>query len=240
MTITERLSTLDGQLVEYNEGQWGQNNPRAVGFHSFNDAGVESETGEFLYGLVRLLQPKNILETGTHWGVSAAYMGLALQDNGQGHLDTLEFLPENHMIASQRIQRCGLKDQVTVHFGDAGSFKPEERGLVNVNTDFEKEYVEKRMYKLILLDTEPQTRFAELEKFWNNLEEGGFVFIHDLHRHMHQIPNEEHGFAWPYGKVTDFMSELVRTGKARPFHFSTPRGLTGFYKTSKDDYVWPV
>jgi len=24
----------------------------------------------------------------------------------------------------------------------------------------------------------------------------------------------------------------------RPFHFKTPRGLTGFYKTAEEDYIW--
>lgn len=221
-TITKRIVDNDGVLQQFNEGQWGQLNPWSIGFHSFNDAGVECETGEFLYGITRLLQPDNVLETGTHWGVSSLYIGYALEDNHKGHLDTFEFLPENHYQASQRISRHALTEQVTCHYGDVAAFEPT------------------LMYKLMLLDTEPQTRFAELEKFWTHLEEGGFVFIHDLHPHMHQIENTEHGFAWPYGPVTDFMKDLVSTGKARPFHFRTPRGFTGFYKVGKDDYVWPV
>jgi hypothetical protein len=55
---------------------------------------------------------------------------------------------------------------------------------------------------------------------------------------MHQIPNEEHGFAWPYGKIPEEMHSLVTSGKLRPFHFSTPRGLTGFYKVDPRDYKW--
>lgn len=240
MTITQRLLELDPSLKEYNEGQWGSDNPHSIGFHSFNDAGIECETGEFLYGLVRILQPNNILETGTHWGIGAAYMGMGLLDNGKGKLDTLEFLPEIHMRAQQRINTMALDHIVHCHFGDARAFIPEERGLTNVGTDLEKEYVTKKMYDLILLDTEPQTRFEELERYYDNLNEGGFVFIHDLHRHMHQIPNEEHGFAWPFGEVTEFMKNKVKEGKLRPFHFSTPRGFTGFYKVSNDDYKWEV
>jgi hypothetical protein len=55
---------------------------------------------------------------------------------------------------------------------------------------------------------------------------------------MHQIPNEEHGFAWPYGKLPPEIIKLVKEDKLRPFHFPTPRGLTGFYKTREDDYKW--
>lgn len=220
-TITDRLLELDTTLKRHNEGFWQEEfDAKKLGFSSFNDAGIECETGEFLYSMVRLLKPEHVLETGTHWGVGASYMGLALKDNGFGHLDTVEFLQEIYSRARQRINQLELEKQVTCHYGDVAQF--------NTQTT----------YKLILLDTEPQTRFAELQKFWQNLEEGGFVFIHDLHRHMHQIPNEEHGFAWPYGEVTPFMKDLVKSGKARPFHFSTPRGFTGFYKVSNSDYRW--
>jgi len=73
-------------------------------------------------------------------------------------------------------------------------------------------------------------------KFYPYLNDGGFVFIHDLHRHMHQIPNEEHGFAWPFGTIPSALEELVVGGQVRPFHFTTPRGLAGFYKSHPGDY----
>lgn len=223
MDVTKRLLELDPTLQRHNEGFWNEPyDPEKKGFSSFNDAGIEVETGEFLYGFTRILKPNRILETGTHWGVGASYMGMALKENGEGQLDTIEFLPEIHKIAKERIVKLGLEVQVLCHFGDVKDFNPP--------SDLK--------YKLILLDTEPQTRFAELVKFYENLEEGGFIFIHDLHQHMHQIPNEEHGFAWPYGKIPAEMTKLVKSGKLRPMHFSTPRGLTGFYKPSKNDYAW--
>jgi len=219
MDITNRIIELDSTLQLHNEGKWNEPlNKDLDGFTSFNDAGLETETGELLYGFIRAMKPKNVLETGSHVGVGASYMGVALKENKNGHLDTIEFLPENHIQCEKRMEKLGLKDYVTCHYGDVANFEP------SVTYDF------------ILLDTEPQTRFAELEKFYPYLNEGGFVFIHDLHRHMHQIPNEEHGFAWPYGKVTKFMTEMVKTDKLRPFHFPTPRGLTGFYKVNSADY----
>lgn len=42
---------------------------------------IEGETGLFLYGLVRRYKPANILETGTHWGYSSAWLALAMKDN---------------------------------------------------------------------------------------------------------------------------------------------------------------
>lgn len=43
-----------------------------------------------LYWLVRELQPKVVVETGTHKGLSALYMAAALRDNGFGHLTTYD------------------------------------------------------------------------------------------------------------------------------------------------------
>lgn len=221
MDITKRLQELDPTLVLHNEGHWDVPlDPTMPGYTSFNDAGIETETGEFLYALIRLLKPNAVLETGTHIGVGAAYMGQALKDNNHGLLDTIEFLPEIFARAKKRIEDLKLTDRVYLHFGDVANWETDKR------------------YELILLDTEPQTRFAELIKFYPYLEEGGFVFIHDLHRHMHQIPNEDHGFAWPFGPIPAELTSLVHEDKLRPMHFPTPRGLTGFYKPSEGDYKW--
>jgi len=223
MDITRRLLGLDSSLSIHNEGFWKEDFDKdKKGFASFNDAGVECETGEFLYSMVRMLKPDHVLETGTHWGVGSSYMGLALKDNNHGDLDTIEFLTEIANAASRRFQKVGIQDVVKLHLMDAAKFEP------------------KHQYKLILLDTEPQTRFQELFRFYDYLEPGGFVFIHDLHQHMHQIPNEEHGFAWPYGELPRVIKQLVVNGSLRPFHFETPRGLTGFYKVHPSDYKWSL
>ena len=218
MSITNRLIKLDGILKIHNEGEWSAGGD--LKYSAFNDAGLECETGEFMYSMVRILKPNNILETGTHWGVGASYMGMGLLDNGFGHLDTVEFLPEIHDVAKARISRLGLSSYVYCHLGDARAWTPEV------------------MYKLILLDTEPQTRFEELVRYFDFLEPGGFVFIHDLHQHMHQIDNSDHGFAWPFGPVSDQIKQWVKEDQLRPFHFETPRGLTGFYKVHPADYKW--
>lgn len=218
--ITKRLLELDSTLTLHNEGDWKNPfDPSNPSYASFNDAGIEVETGEFLYGLVRVLKPSRVLETGTHVGIGASYMGMALKENMRGFLDTVEFLPEIHQRAKKRLADLDLLNVVIPHLMDVAQFSPTSL-----------------TYGLVLLDTEPQTRFAELLKFYPYLEEGGFIFIHDLHHHMHQIENTEHGFAWPYGKLPQEIIDLVTSGKLLPMHFPTPRGLTGFYKPRKDDF----
>lgn len=217
MNVTERLIKLDPTLELHNEGDWSNTISE---FSAFNDGGVECEVGEFFYSLVRLMKPENVLETGTHLGIGASYMGMALKDNGKGRITTLEFIPELQEKAIARFKALGLDNFVMSVSGDATKYVPDA------------------LYDVVFLDTEPQTRFFELIKYFPYVKQGGFIFIHDLHRHMHQIPNEEHGFAWPYGELPHEIKSLIRTGQSRPFHFTTPRGLTGFYKVSADDYKW--
>ena len=219
-TITEQIKEFDGLLNVYNESKWGAMDEHTKKYSAFNDAGVECEVGEFLYAFMRLIKPSFVLETGTHQGVSSSYMAYGLKNNGFGKLHTHEFNHENYSISNQRFNRLGLADYITSFLGDVGKLQ------LDVEYDF------------IFLDTEPQTRFAELVKFYPNLKEGGYFFIHDLHRHMSQVPNEEHGFGSPYGLIPKEMNDLVLNKKLVPFHYETPRGLTMFYKPKFSDYIW--
>lgn len=215
---TQEIVDTLGNFSLHSEGEWSGGNDL---YEAFNDAGVECEVGEFLYSMVRIMKPYRVLETGTHHGVGAMYMGLALKHNKTGVLDTYEFQTNNFETAGQNINKLGLHAIVRLHLMDVA-----------------KENFMNDKFQLILLDTEPQTRYAEMARLYDHLDVGGFVFIHDLHRHMHQIPNEEHGFAWPFGELPKFIKEKVRDGSIRPFHFPTPRGLTGFYKVCPRDYIW--
>jgi predicted O-methyltransferase YrrM len=51
---------------------------------------AEREVGELLYGLVRLIKPINVIETGSANGSTAFQIGLALKANGQGLLQTCD------------------------------------------------------------------------------------------------------------------------------------------------------
>jgi len=191
------------------------------GYRMINSGGIEVEVGEFLYGLIRVTRPDNILETGTHYGVGASFMGQALKDNGAGHLVTLEFIPEIQQAASTRIDTMGLGGQVESVLIDAALYEP------------------KCKYQLMLIDTEPQTRFAEVIKYFPYLEKGGYLFIHDLHPHMGQVAGPEgYEFGWPFGAIPQQIKDWVKDGELRPFHLRTPRGLFGMYRPADTDYKW--
>lgn len=215
-TVSKQLEKLSDGLLKI-VPEVGDNTGK---YSMFNDGGVECEVGEFLYGLVRMMKPAHILETGTHKGVGAAYMGTALKANGFGGLTTLEFLPHFVIEAKELIRRLNLDMQVQVVQADAGTYEVDHRVELDI----------------LFLDTEPQTRFAELLRYYDKVKPGGIIMIHDLHPHMHQIENEEHGFAWPYGPIPEEMRETIHEGNLVKVHFRTPRGFTMFYKRGADDF----
>lgn len=54
-----------------------------------DDGGVEIETGEFLWGLTRILKPKHVLTTGVYTGISDMYIAQGLKTMV---LDSLQLL----------------------------------------------------------------------------------------------------------------------------------------------------
>ncbi len=127
----------------------------------FDGWSAEVETLEFLYALVRLLKPKQLLETGTWHGFAAAAMGRALRDNGRGHLTTLEIFPESVEVSRRRISELGLGHVVTVVQGASLEYSPA------MELDF------------ILLDSELNLREAEFRRFMPALARGATVLFHD-------------------------------------------------------------
>jgi predicted O-methyltransferase YrrM len=59
--------------------------------------GVTKERGLVLYGVVRALRPRYVIETGTASGVSTTFIGAALLDNGAGELYSID-LPQEEAV----------------------------------------------------------------------------------------------------------------------------------------------
>lgn len=214
--ITAYLKSKDMSLIDIPE-------VTNENYRMFNDGGVECEVGEFLYGFTRVMKPQNVFETGTHLGISSSYIGQALKENGFGLLTTVEINKEHINTSRERYERIGIDKQVIV----------DKEPSLEYDLEYECE--------LMLLDSEPEYRFKELIRFYPKLAVGGYVFIHDLHRHMSQNsinPDHPHFKGWPFGEIPGTIMAWVKENKLRPFHFQTPRGLTGFYKPHVEDFVW--
>lgn len=191
-------------------------------FTMIDDGGVEVETGEFLYGLIRRLKPQNVLTTGIYTGVSDLYVAQALKDNGFGHTTALEYESTHIIRAKELWEKMGVIGQISTVMTDSLKFEPRER------------------YQFMFLDTEPYLRFKELVKFYDHLDEGGYIFVHDMPRNLCQEninPDHPDFKHWPVGELPADFKALLITRKLMPMYFAGARGLAGYYKVHKQDYV---
>lgn len=191
-------------------------------FSMVDDGGVETETGEFLYGLVRRLKPKSILTTGTYTGVSDLYIAQALKDNGFGKITALEFESFHINRAKELWNKMGVGHLIESVLTDSTKYEPKER------------------YQFMFLDTELHLRYHELVKFYPFLDEGGYVLVHDMPRNLCQgnvNPDHPEFKHWPVGELPVEFKTLLKNRQMIPFHFGSARGLVGYYKVHKDDYV---
>jgi len=185
-------------------------------YSMFNTGGVECEVGEFFYSLVRLLKSKNILETGTHYGISSTYFALALKHNNLG--GTITTIDTTYHTHAKEIHANLDLNLFIKHIEmDANNFKTTE------------------MFDLILLDTEPHIRFDEFIRYYDNLNDGGIIIIHDLHPHLsynlNYINEQQH---WPFGDFRNKLGKFIKEHQVQIFSFGTPRGITIFQKNTND------
>jgi hypothetical protein len=187
-------------------------------YSMFNTGGVECEIGEFLYGLVKMVKPKIILETGTHYGISSTYFGIGLKENGEGKLITLDTsYYENQAINLWK--QLGIDQHID--FVQCHSLK----------------YTPKNKIDILFLDSEPKWRYDEFIKYFDDVNDGGIIIIHDLHHHFYKdtINTNQPDFAWwPYGDFRPKIGKYILEKQVEVFSFFTPRGFTMFQKRHKE------
>ncbi len=84
---------------------------------------VPRADGQFLNLMVKATKAKRVLEVGTSNGYSAIWLCLALEET-DGHLTTIEILPERVRMAKENLKRAGLSHRVTFLEGDAHQIVP--------------------------------------------------------------------------------------------------------------------
>lgn len=113
----------------------------------------ELELWEFLYGLVRVLKPAIVFESGCHLGYATRAIGLAVKENGFGNVFSCD--TEENMVRQTRKRVEGLP--VTVYS------KPALECRELLFCDF------------LFCDSSYESRMAELAK----LKEGAVAVVHD-------------------------------------------------------------
>jgi predicted O-methyltransferase YrrM len=84
---------------------------------------VPRKDGELLRFLVKATRARSVLEIGTSQGVSAIWMGLALEET-DGRLTTIEIDRGRHDLARRHIGEAGLSGRVALIHGDAHAMLP--------------------------------------------------------------------------------------------------------------------
>jgi len=89
-------------------------------FTSVQFEDTEIDFLDLLYGIMRAKKPQTVLETGTHLGLSALVIGLALKDNSrwqspEPHLHTVEKNLEDALVAYHKFTDMGLSNIISIH-----------------------------------------------------------------------------------------------------------------------------
>lgn len=77
---------------------------------------IEVEVGDLLYGLIRALKPKRVIETGTFEGVSAARIAQAMRDNKFGELWSID---HKDYGARKFLEEVGVGEYVKLVLGES-------------------------------------------------------------------------------------------------------------------------
>ena len=167
--------------------------------------GVEPEVGAMLYALVRLIKPRILVETGTHVGDSASWIGRALYDNARsgyrdnfGSLVTCDIDQEKVDNANRRFQEEGIGQYV--------------RAVCSTGQQLIESYGNCEGLGLAHVDSGAyDVRKAELMSLGDhNIIPGGVVCYHDASRDMVGIYEE---FAqvrdWPHLILPSYVGMAV-------------------------------
>lgn len=108
---------------------------------------IEYEVADFLYGLIRLAKPKNVLETGCGDGHSTFAIARALKENGEGIILTCDTDQEKceaiaesehgniRVFSCEGIKLAGKTEEVDFAFLDSSGNRAREAELLRLTKD---------------------------------------------------------------------------------------------------------
>ena len=123
-------------------------------FSLIDSDAITFDEAVFLYALIKAIKPKTCIETGTHRGYSASWIGKALAENGQGILytvDPFDYKQEN------------IETEHIIYYRKKGIELP----------------VDKIDFLFIDGFHGKQDVLEEIEHFWPKLNKGAIVVFHD-------------------------------------------------------------
>ena len=121
-----------------------------------------SVQGALLTMLVKLVKPRRVLEIGFFTGYSTVCMAYGLPEGG--HIDSLEINEELEYLILEGFEKAGVKDRVTMHFGDAKKTLGTLQGP----------------YDLVFMDADKRDYCAYYEQMKPLLHSGSLILADDV------------------------------------------------------------
>jgi predicted O-methyltransferase YrrM len=157
MTETEKLDRYVAEHIDA-EGDYLYRLYRATNIHTIHGRMASGHLqGRLLKLLVKMFQPKNILEVGTFSGYSAICMAEGLADGGK--LYTFEINDEMEDFTRPWIEGSEVADKIDFRIGDANELAP-KLGVV---------------FDMAFIDGDKRTYVETYEMVMNILRPGGFI-----------------------------------------------------------------
>ncbi len=121
-----------------------------------------SVQGALLTMLVKLVKPCRVLEIGCFTGYSTVCMAYGLPEGG--HIDSLEINEELEYLILEGFEKAGVKDRITMHFGDAKKTLGTLQGP----------------YDLVFMDADKRDYCAYYEQMKPLLHSGSLILADDV------------------------------------------------------------
>lgn len=128
---------------------------------------VPATDGRLLRLLAEAIGAKTVVEIGTSNGISAIWLGIALQKTG-GKLITHEIDPQTAALARENVALAGVADLVTVVEGDAHETVSKLTGPID----------------LVFIDADKQGYLDYLQKLLPLVRPGGLILAHNMNPRM--------------------------------------------------------
>ena len=142
----------------------------------------------FLHLIVKIINPKNILEIGTFTGLSALTMGLAMADNSK--LTALDKNKETSDVAISFFKKAKIDNKISLL-------------IDNAIVSLEELYKQKKKFDLIFIDADKENYINYFDKALNILDKNGIMVVDNV--------------LW-YGDVADQNKKDRLTLKIREFN----------------------
>lgn len=157
------------------ESEFTKQNPEvdASMWLSEDEQAAESEVGNFVYGLLVLIKPKMVIETGCYTGGITVAIGMALNDNNLGRLITCDVDEQFVRQVAQRVEKMGFKNIVVSY----------QTGIMLIESQLPE-------VDFAFIDSGYNDREEEIRALLPKMSKYGIIALHDTaphHSRIHQI-----------------------------------------------------